>query len=399
MPLTKSEEYSLYKVIYYFFTTSFFIDALINKFYSLPIALAGMALCALVLFIRELKVSKLIVFLILAMLYVKSNIYTISIEDFGYFLYVATFLLLLLCSSPCEKIKWFSIRHLIFLFLLSSLFYWVYIIGVDYTPHEADLTASGADPEYYRSYHSGLFRAPHFPSYLFYFLLLSIVYFRKEFKSKFFWFVLCVSCSLGVITSGSRTPIVALMVSIILVNIFGSIKRIIVAIIFIVFIFLVFYNIEAIMRLTEGTFIYQYFSFVHTITNNFERLSRVQLFMAFINGMGDFNFITLLVGKSFFLQFDYIYKEVGQRLWFHNDLLAIIFSYGLLGFSILLYTLIVFYKKYILKSSSLIIKIYFFSVVIFAIFNGIVYHPTIIFIFILFGMLSYEKRVSNNIIC
>ncbi|ELQ6314214.1 O-antigen polymerase [Vibrio cholerae] len=371
---------------------SFFFDALINRFLSVPIYLVSIFIIALVLNLiggYRIILTTVSLFVISFLSLIKRG----EIEDFGYFVYFCFFsssVLYLIYEMKHNRIDINKNISLI-LFFMISVFFWIYIFGVDNTVHDADFSVGGANLEYYRSYHSGLFRAPHFPSYLFYFTMIYFLCLYKEY-SRLVIVLVMISCCLGILLSGSRTPVYAFIIASLF---YFSLNKIRYSVLFLMSVLLflqVYFNIEFILDFFENTPIYQYLTFIYTLKNEPERLSRIQLILVFINGVKDFNIIELFFGKSFGMQMELINESIGQRLWFHNDFLAVFYSYGLFGIMLFVWLLYCLYRYSVRGTRNFYIHVYFYSIVIFAFFNGLLYHGTYIFIIFLLWMKLHERK-------
>lgn len=396
MKISFIKKYNQPNLIFLISVIVFFLDAIANRFISIPVYVSAIPIFTLTLLFLYKNIFLYILFLFSLLLLASSYFYSLTIEDIGYLFYFLFFIssFYYLRKELFKKNIIPSLALLYFIFFLTCAFFWVYLINIDYQPHIADMSAKGANIEYYREYHSGLFRAPHFPSYLFYFIALVIFYFRKEIgQYKAFFFILI--CTMAVLISGSRTPVFSLIIASLIYFSISRLRNIILCLLITIFISVVFSNIESILELSEGTPLFQYLSFIYTLKNNPERLSRIQLFVVFINSVKDFSIYEIFFGRSFSEQFDVMQSYIGQRLWFHNDILAIFYSYGLAGIMIFATTIISMYIKLIKPSKNITINIYFLSIIVFSFVNGILYHPSYIIIILLFWMLKNERQSSH----
>ncbi|HAS8115764.1 TPA: hypothetical protein I7666_20955 [Vibrio vulnificus] len=158
-----------------------------------------------------------------------------------------------------------------------------------------------------------------------------------------------------------------------------------------------YYNIDFFLNEAKGTVFYQYLSFLHTIKYEPERLSRFQLFDAFYQGLDSFDTMDFILGKSFSYQYEVVNQYLGQKLWFHNDFLSLFYSYGVIILFWLVFYSCRYYVNHVNTTNSYILKVYFLSLVLFSLFNGIIYHPTYLIFYLFFLMVLHErKRKSFN---
>ncbi|CAD6366534.1 hypothetical protein SHEWT2_04141 [Shewanella hafniensis] len=347
------------------------------------------------------KLSTYLILVLLFLLFVLGCLNTIYVEDIGYVLYFMCFcvsLIYLKNELLADKLR-LSIPLIRITFLFTTFFFWLYIFGIDSSPHQSDMSATGANVEYYRVYHSGLFRAPHFPSYLFYFIALTYIYFRRSFSWFEFYFVITI-CIFGVLFSGSRTPVFSFVLATIIYFTISRLRYVVLSLVFVCLLSIIFYKIEVILEMLSGTSLYQYFSFIYTLKNDPDRLSRIILFSVFLDSIQNFSLSEILVGRSFGSQLDIIEQSISQRLWFHNDILSVFYSYGLVGILVLFSLLKALYFKFIRVTKSYYVNVYFISIVVFSFVNGIFYHTSYLFLLFLFWMIMNEFKTKNiNFVC
>lgn len=95
-------------------------------------------------------------------------------------------------------------------------------MGFDGSSDEVDLLVDEVNPEVLRAYHSGAYKAPHVPSYLGYFFALGsycLGRYQRSIGMKLLFYINSVLLVLVVFLSGSRTPITAFILSLLIVNI------------------------------------------------------------------------------------------------------------------------------------------------------------------------------------
>lgn len=371
----------------------FFLDSLINYFISFPVQILLLPLFVMYMLISYKSVYTYCLLLCVFLLVIFGSRYTFTSYDVGYFIYLAFLIVSFVYLKGCvgKGSIYGNLFVVRFLFITSSIFFWSYLLGFDNQVHDVDMSAEGANIEYYRQYHSGLFRAPHFPSYIFYFLSLVVIYFKRDFP-KFEWCFMLLFCIISVLVSGTRTPIYAFLLASLFVLITRNYKYFLSACLMVFVFILLYYNIDFFLNEAKGTVFYQYLSFVHTIKYEPERLSRFQLFSAFYQGLDSFNIVDFILGKSFSYQYDIVNRYLGQKLWFHNDFLSLFYSYGVMFSLWLIYYVCRYYINHVHPINNYILSVYFLSLVFFSIFNGIIYHPTYLIFYLFFMMVSYERE-------
>lgn len=97
--------------------------------------------------------------------------------------------------------------------------------------------------------------------------------------------------------------------------------------------------------------------------------SRSTLFDNMLFELQNWSFYEFFIGKGPLSSVVYNYKIAGVQIWMHNDFLDTFYSYGIIGFSMLIYTLI---KLLIVKNSFVIVLI----IIVSAFLNGFyTYYP------------------------
>lgn len=260
------------------------------------------------------------------------------------------------------------------IFIIILIMFSLSFVGIDATlknAEEADIFNSGStDIEFYRSYRSGLFRLAHVASYLLF--LIAIYSFSLRRGLNFFgfsigWQINALVSIVLLIYTGSRTPIVALIVALPIYYASRSVKGVLIAIASTLGLVIVAINIDLILRFTNDTVMYQYFSFIKTTIDNPERLSRVIIWQSWYNAISEFGPWDLVFGKSLSSALEFNQKTLGLSIWFHNDFLGIFYTCGLVGLFIYLFSLAIVIKK----AKSAKSEFYIFNIIFFMIFAAI----------------------------
>lgn len=244
-----------------------------------------------------------------------------------------------------------------------------------------------------RDYHGGLFRVPHVASYFFGFLFLFFAHQYQKTKRIINLVLLSIALFLCLYTS-TRIILLTFTLSAFLFLIHR--KYYTYLLLFSVGLMLLALTNDFLITITEDTFLNQYFVFIETCVENFTRLSRFRLWYSWWIAMSEFDFWNLLIGKSFISSYIVNDKNLGYYIWFHNDFLSILYSYGVIG---LIFYIVFFIKIYrdnkILIRQNIFIFIFFHSIILTAFFNGFYYYFPIFLLYIFFLMIKNEKKLAQ----
>ncbi len=246
--------------------------------------------------------------------------------------------------------------------------------------------------EYQRIYHNGLFRLPHTASYFFGFLSLFFMY-RYWRKNKTIDLIILITSFILCLSAGSRAVIAAFGISVILF--LAQQKYIVYLQGLIIAGLLMFIGIEHILRLTENTVFYQYFSLIQTSSENFTRLSRFRIWYSWWGEVNNFRPWDFLIGKSYINAHLANIKNLAYDIWFHNDFLNIFFSYGIGAAALYVWFFIKIYRdnKEFIKNN-VFIFIFYFSMVITAVINGFYYYFPVFLLYFFWLMIKNERELS-----
>jgi len=241
-----------------------------------------------------------------------------------------------------------------------------------------------------RTYNYGLFRVPHVPAYFFGFLLLfylSLFKYRRK-----AWYLAIVAALLFLILyNGVRTFVVAALLSAML---WFFVKRNIwffVAFMAIIAGMIVFRNI--IFELTQGTIFQPLSSLLITLVDNPDRLSRIALFRSWFNELQTFNWYDFIFGKNFYLSKLANLRNLFTPTWYHNDLLSVIFSYGVIAAVFYIFLFIQIFREHsgLIRNHALLFVCYF-SMILTAMFNGFYYYFPLFLLYIYWLMVVNIKK-------
>ena len=245
-----------------------------------------------------------------------------------------------------------------------------------------------------RNYHNGLFRVPHIASYFFGLLFLFFAYQYQKTKRILNIVLLIISLFLCLYT-GSRAILLAFVLSVFLFLM--QRKHLVYLLIMVIAMFLLVMTNDFFIVLTKNTFLNQYFVFIETSTENFTRLSRFRIWYSWWMAMQEFDFWNFIIGKSYINSYVVNDKNLGYYIWFHNDFLSILYSYGIFGFVLYIAFFIKIYhdNKSLIKQN-IFIFVFYFSMIFTAILNGYYYYFPVFLLYIFFLMIKNEKQLATS---
>lgn len=380
MKLVLNKEYAVsYQKILVLLSIVFFVtDALIFNVSSSPLYVLNYFVF-FVFVLLSCRLGNLLLLFLLVFLFAKGLLYTSTLYDLTYFISFAS---IVLFDSRCLKVMSgiLSKEYLKFLIVILFFLFSLTFIGVDNVPETVGLSQGG---EYARNYNSGAFRSAHIASYTMLFIFVISFCELLYRRSLFFLFSLVISLWFMLYT-GTRTSVYALAFALLFSNIKLNLRSSFLLVAALISMSMVIVNIQTFLKASEGMFLYQYFSFIDTAINNFERLSRVQLFESFYSSVSGFSFFEILFGTSFYSQNMVNYQNIGLKIWFHNDWLSIFHSYGVIGTMIFIYALKRWYSLFSSHNNN-IMKVIFFCILFMSITNGIIMHPMFFYLGLIFS--------------
>lgn len=231
-----------------------------------------------------------------------------------------------------------------------------------------------------RTYNYGLFRVPHVPAYFFGFLLLFYLNLFK-YRRKAWYLLIVALLTFLIFYNGVRTFVVAAALSAML---WFFIKRNIwffVAFLAIIAGMIIFRNV--IFDFTKETIFQPLSSLLITVIDNPDRLSRIALFRSWFSELQEFKWYDFIFGKNFYLSRMANLKNLFTPTWYHNDLLSVIFSYGVIaaGFYIALF-INIFREHAGLIHKQPLLFVFYFSMILASVFNGFYYYFPLFLLYI-----------------
>ena len=244
-----------------------------------------------------------------------------------------------------------------------------------------------------RHYNYGLFRVPHVPAYFFGFLLLLYIFLIYR-KRKWIYLLPLMLISYLILLNGVRTFIVAAGLSVLIWffvrrNIWFFVAFSVAGVFFIVFRYEIF-------EITKHTILRPLSSLLVTVIDNPDRLSRVALFRSWIHELQDFSWLDFLTGKNFYQSKMANLKNLFTPTWYHNDLLSIIFSYGLPAGFLFIFLFIKIYRdnRHIFNQNAFAF-IFFLTIILTSMFNGFYYYFPIFLMYIFWLIANQQPKTES----
>ncbi|MCD4695501.1 MAG: hypothetical protein K8S16_04595 [Bacteroidales bacterium] len=387
----------------------FILDCIFNYFFHLPVFVGFSLFLLPLLFICIILQSRnhqqflLIAGSFLLVSFISSYVNVFHVKNISDLVFILFFITVLYLYIPAYD--GFKEKNGILLFLISLILFSFSFFGIDGRSYpNSEQIENLLEPvqkikwefnpldklESERNYRQGLFRLSHIASYFFGFML---IYFSNLFwagKKKMYLLMAAVSLFLC-FYSGSRTVLAAIAISLI---IFLARKKYIIyfqSAIIAVLLLILFRKFF--MHLFDNTFLYQYFTFFETATENYERLSRFRIWNSWWKEVKGFELWNFFIGKSYINALITNNKNLNYTVWFHNDFLNIFYSYGLWCVALYIWLFIKIYRDYKLYiRQNVFIFVFYFSIIITAFVNGFYYYFPVFLMYLFFLMIKNEKQ-------
>ena len=252
--------------------------------------------------------------------------------------------------------------------------------------------------EYKRNYHYGVFRIPHIATYLLGFvgLFYAFLYLRK----RYLLFALISGVALLLMLySGVRTYFAAMVLAMMVY--FFRRKTLWVILAFAMLALLIVIFRYPFYTITQNTLLEPFSSLIITMVDNTDRLSRVLIWKSWWLEIQQFSWYNYLFGKTYFSGVEANIQNLHRPIWFHNDFLSVIYSYGLVGF--------VFYIMFFVKMFRAFSKqirgdffafVFFVTMPVAAFINGMYYYFPVFVLFLFIAMADFSansQEVAPNI--
>ncbi len=320
-------------VVIYFIVGAFALDNVVNYFSAVPVYVASIPVSMLLMFrFTRNKIDRLWFIACIGCLMTSAVVnffrFPMTIEDVSDILFLAQYFAAFFFAKN-TRVSPSAISHATFVFALLFLPAFLGINGHDFGD-DADVFTSGSeDIEFLRLYNQGMYRLPHVASYLLAFSSLWWLY-LASYSRKFRHFMLAGIFVYLTLYTGSRTPIIVIAGAYLVANIRLQARQMLITASIVVIGGLFFAYMREVLDFLFGTFLYQYLSFFETVTDNFDRLSRVIIWNSWLSAIASFNGLDFFVGRNFSSSFDFNMREIGLYIWFHNDFLSAYYAYGML---------------------------------------------------------------------
>ncbi len=240
--------------------------------------------------------------------------------------------------------------------------------------------------EYTRNYNYGIFRIPHIATYMMGFigLFYAFLYYRER---KWFFVVISGIAFLLMFYSGVRTYFAAMLLAMMLF--FVRRKTLWVVLGFGLLGLLIVIFRYPFYKLTHSTLLEPFSSLVITMTDNIDRLSRILIWRSWWLELRQFNWYNYLVGKTYYSSIEANIQNLNIPIWFHNDFLSIIYSYGLIGLGFYILFFVKMYKAFSKQiKGNFFIFVFFASMPFAAFINGMYYYFPVFVLFLYFIMIN-----------
>lgn len=193
-----------------------------------------------------------------------------------------------------------------------------------------------------RIYRQGFFRIPHVAAYFFGFL--SIFWGFMASKSRKRMHLALTLGFLGLcISTGVRAVPAALLLSLMLYFLHRKLLGYLGGMVLVLALLIAFR--QPLYSLLYGTFWEQYIQLLVIAADQFSHLSRLMLWYSWWIGVGDFQWYEWIIGRSYASGLLLNARHFGQPIWFHNDFLNMLYTYGVPGLLFYAYFLVAVYKN------------------------------------------------------
>lgn len=283
------------------------------------------------------------------------------------------------------------ITFVLFLLFIPTFF------GINAGAYERDALSSGSlDIEYFRLYNQGLYRLPHVAAYMMAFGCLWWLWLFSVLR-KYHQILLSGLFFGATLYTGSRTPA--------LILVFGAAlclwrlrPAFVVAGVGLAGILLAaLINLDYLLEISSGTILYQYVSVFKTLFENVDRLSRVIIWTSWVDAMSGFNFADWIVGRTFAQSLQFNEHELGLRIWFHNEYMSILYSYGAILFCVYLVFTVKGLQPSIAKGSSRVLLMCGIFIVVAAFVNGINKYMPVLFFVMASGAIKVSSEARHGV--
>ncbi len=383
-------------LIFTLFSLIFFFDRIGNYFTKAPLYIISLLVLfpylSYFLLTHKSKFFGLTWFVVIVIFLLSSITYGMHIKDISDILQIFSLIFSIVYYD--KHLKTNTLKPIYIFFFLCTFLLSFSLVGID-NGMGSTMGSDSKNVEYLREYNQGLFRLAHVASYFFSFLslfYLNLYSYTKNYKN----IIVGMASFILVLYIGSRTTLATFAV--LYFFYYFKLKYLKIIIPIIASYVLIFLNIKPILSLLSGTVLFQYFSILKTISEDTSKLSRIIIWSSWYEEITKFDFVDLLIGKSFFSSFIANQKNGIGPIWFHNDFLSVIYTYGIIFFALYTFCFYYFYKKYKTAIRSNPINfILFFSMPLSGFFNGFYnYFPILLIYISIFSFKLYNERILEK---
>jgi hypothetical protein len=386
------DDFVLYTIV-----ASFIFDNIVNAVAPIPLFVASIPFFFAFIFFSLAKKSDRLTLILATSVFLVSYLvnsfrFEFSMQDTSDVLFMILFFSVFLFSRTAViSERCISVITVVLFALFLPAFF-----GFNAVASNDDVFSSGSsDIEFLRLYNQGYYRLPHVAAYMLAFgglwwLRMAIAYKKAAF------FVLSVLYFFGTLYTGSRTPFFILLIGVVLSNFRFRAKSVIWIGCCAALFGFIWSFFSQILQLLYGTFFYQYATLFLTISENFSRLSRIIIWKSWWTAMSQFDGLDVLVGRGFANSFAFNQQELGLSIWFHNDFLSAIYTYGIFGFIIYLIPHLYALRAGFTGSKPRLFVVVAIFITVSAFINGFYKYMPVLFLVLLFWPSGASPKQTNG---
>ena len=262
---------------------------------------------------------------------------------------------------------------------------------VDATTGEIVSTIGGRI-EKNRIYMPGLYRHAHVGAVLMGLCSLCFAYFNVS-KNRWKQWAMMLILFAGTLMTGTRIFLAALGLALLVVAIQKRYWKIILSISIVALLSILFrYEIY---QSTQHTPIGSITGALIAFVDDWRHISRLQIWGVWYQEVSSFQLQDLIYGRGLHSSLDINYVHFKRKIWFHNDLLSIFYSYGLFVFALMVLFYVQIWKRFVSKLENHTGLLLFLFILLFCSFlNGLYYYQPFFVFYLLYAL---EKSAPSPI--
>jgi hypothetical protein len=400
--------------VFYCSLSAFFIDGVIHKFTKLPFFTGYLALLTPFLLLSIYKkrghLPYISIFFLVSICF--SSLmhifkYGVHLKNLSDTLYIAVFAIsFTFYHIHSDKLKvmavWIlsAVLGVMFMFsfvkegtkLIVNKAEQVQVLELldDGKPRNKSGYTIGGAVEKNRQYHAGLFKVAHVGAFLLGICLLGF-WLLPVHQNKLAMLLVSVIILFLIVWSGTRIFFAALLPGLIIYLLRK--KQIMYIVGGVVLLVIITYFRLEIYEATRHTPLGSISGVFIAVLDDWQNLSRIAIWKVWLAEVKSFTWFELFFGKGYAQSFEVTGAVFEKPIWFHNDSLSIIFSYGLLTF--LLYILMIAdWIKQLLHElkNNLGLLVLFITLLTASLLNGLYFYQPLFFFYIFFLILNTPKK-------